>query len=244
MGLPTIAVPQYELTIPSTEKKAKYRPFLVKEEKVLLIALESENQTNIINAIRTIISNCLYGDVNVDEMPTFDLEFIFLQLRAKSKGEVIDLKYECPKCKTELEVNINTEDVNVIKNPEHTNTIELDPDLGVVMKYPTIEMQQMIQDIQEDKKSEVEGIFTMVTKCIDYIYDKDNTYPLKDHTEKEINDFIDSLTDVHFQKISKFFDTMPVLKHEFKLNCTKKKKDKTCSYKETITLSGLQSFFV
>ena len=243
MGLPTIAVPQYELTIPSTEKKAKYRPFLVKEEKVLLIALESENQTNIINAIRTIISSCLYGDVNVDEMPSFDLEFIFLQLRAKSKGEVIDLKYECPKCKTELEVNINTEDVQVIKTPEHTNTIELDTDLGVVMKYPTIEMQQMIQDIQEDKKSEVEGIFTMVTKCIDYIYDKDNTYPLKDHTEKEINDFIDSLTDVHFQKISKFFDTMPVLKHEFKLNCTKKKKDKTCSYKETITLSGLQSFF-
>ena len=124
MGLPTIAVPQYTLTIPSTEKKAKYRPFLVKEEKVLLIALESENQTNIINAIRTIISNCLYGDVNVDEMPTFDLEYIFLQLRAKSKGEVIDLKYECPKCKTELDVNINTEDVKVIKTPEHTNTIE------------------------------------------------------------------------------------------------------------------------
>jgi hypothetical protein len=244
MGLPTIAVPQYELTIPSTEKKVKYRPFLVKEEKVLLIALESENQTNIINAIRTIITNCLYGDVNVDEMPTFDLEFIFLQLRAKSKGEIIDLKYECPKCKTELEVNINTEDVQVIKTPEHTDTIELDDGLGVVMKYPTIEMQQMIQDIQEDKKSEVEGIFTMVTRCIDYIYDKDNTYPLKDYTEKEINDFIDSLTDKHFQKISKFFDTMPVLKHEFKLNCTKKKKDKTCSYKETITLSGLQSFFV
>ena len=209
-----------------------------------MIALESENQTNILNAIRTIISNCLYGDVNVDELPTFDLEFIFLQLRAKSKGEVIDLKYECPKCKTELDVNINTEDVRVIKTPEHTNTIELDTDLGVVMKYPTIETQQMIQDINENKKSEIEGIFTMVTKCIDYIYDKDNTYPLKDHTEKEVNDFIDSLTDVHFQKISKFFDTMPVLKHEFKLNCTKKKKDKTCSYKETITLSGLQSFFV
>ena len=243
MGLPTIAVPQYQLIIPSTEKKIKYRPFLVKEEKVLLIALESENQTNIINAIRTIISNCLYGDVNVNEMPTFDLEYIFLQLRAKSKGEVIDLKYECPKCKTELDVNINTEDVKVIKTPEHTNTIELDTDLGVVMKYPTIETQQMIQDINENKKSEIEGIFTMITRCIDYIYDKDNTYPLKDHTEKEVDDFIDSLTDVHFQKISKFFDTMPVLKHEFKLNCTKKKKDKTCSYKETITLSGLQSFF-
>ena len=245
MGLPTIAVPQYELTIPSTEKKAKYRPFLVKEEKVLLIALESENQTNILNAIKTIIDACIFGDtLKASEMPTFDLEYIFLQLRAKSKGEVIDLKYECPKCKTELEVNINTEDVQVIKTPEHTNTIELDTGLGVVMKYPTIEMQHMIQDIHEQKKSEVEGLFSLVTKCIDYIYDKDNTYPLKDHTEKEVNDFIDSLTDDHFQKISKFFETMPVLKHEFKLNCTKKKKDKTCSYKETITLSGLQSFFV
>ena len=244
MGLPTIAVPEYELILPSTEKKIKYRPFLVKEEKVLLIALESENQINIINAIRTIISNCLYGDINVNELPTFDLEYIFLQLRAKSKGEIIDLKYECPKCKTELNVNINTEDIQVIKNPEHTHTIELDPELGVVMKYPTIEMQQMMQDIQENKKSEVEGVFTMVTKCIDYIYDKDNTYPLKDHTEKEVTDFIDSLTDVHFQKISSFFDTMPILKHEFQLNCTKKKKDKTCSYKETIILSGLQSFFV
>ena len=144
----------------------------------------------------------------------------------------------------ELNVNINTEDIQVVKNPEHTHTIELDPELGVVMKYPTIEMQQMMQDIQENKKSEVEGVFTMVTKCIDYIYDKDNTYPLKDHTEKEVTDFIDSLTDVHFQKISSFFDTMPILKHEFQLNCTKKKKDKTCSYKETIILSGLQSFFV
>ena len=111
------------------------------------------------------------------------------------------------------------------------------------MKYPTIEMQHMIQDMQEQKKSEVEGLFSLVTKCIDYIYDKDNTYPLKDHTEKEVNDFIDSLTDEHFQKISKFFETMPVLQHEFQLKCTKKKKEKTCSYKETITLSGLQSFF-
>jgi hypothetical protein len=244
MGLPTIAVPEYELTLPSTEKKIKYRPFLVKEEKILLIALESEDQTNILNAIKTIIDACIFGDtLKASEMPTFDLEYIFLQLRAKSKGEVIDLKYECPKCKTELEVNINTEDIQVTKKDEHTNTIELNEELGVVMKYPTIEMQHMIQDMQEKKQSEVEGLFKLVTRCIDYIYDKDNTYPLKDHTEKEVNDFIDSLTDDHFQKISKFFETMPVLQHEFQLKCTKKKKEKTCSYKETITLSGLQSFF-
>jgi len=243
MGLPTIAVPQYELEIPSSKLKVKYRPFLVKEEKILLLALESEVEKNIINAIKNIIENCIYGEVNVAEMPTFDLEYIFLQLRAKSKGEVIDLKYECPKCKTELEVNLNTEDIQVTKKDGHTNTIELNEELGVVMKYPTIEMQHMIQDMQEKKQSEVEGLFKLVTRCIDYIYDKDNTYPLKDHTEKEVNDFIDSLTDDHFQKISKFFETMPVLQHEFQLKCTKKKKDRTCSYKETITLSGLQSFF-
>jgi len=244
MGLPTIAVPEYELILPSTEKKIKYRPFLVKEEKILLIALESEDQTNILNAIKTIIDACVYSDtLKASEMPTFDLEYIFLQLRAKSKGEVIDLKYECPKCKTELKIQLNTDNIMVTKQDGHTNTIELTEELGVVMKYPTIEMQHMIQDIHEQKKSEVEGLFSLVTKCIDYIYDKDNTYPLKDHTEKEVNDFIDSLTDAHFQKISKFFETMPVLQHKFELNCTKKKKDKICSYKETITLSGLQSFF-
>ena len=244
MGLPTIAVPQYELEIPSSKLKVKYRPFLVKEEKILLLALESEKQDNIISAIKTIIDACIFGDtLKASEMPTFDLEYIFLQLRAKSKGEVIDLKYECPKCKTELAVNLNTEDIQVTKKDEHTNTIKLNEELGVVMKYPTIEMQHMIQDMQEKKQSEVESLFKLVTRCIDYIYDKDNTYPLKDHTEKEVNDFIDSLTDDHFQKISKFFETMPVLQHEFQLKCTKKKKDRTCSYKETITLSGLQSFF-
>ena len=131
--------------------------------------------------------------------------------------------------------------LNNHKNKEHTTKIEFDNTLGVVMKYPTIEIQQRINQLQT--KSEVESIFQMVKECIDYIYDSENTYPLKDHTEKEIDDFVNSLSDNHFQKMSKFFETMPVLKHEFQLNCTKKKKDKTCSYKETITLSGLQSFF-
>jgi hypothetical protein len=245
MGLPTIAVPQYELEIPSSKLKVKYRPFLVKEEKILLLALESEVEKNIINAIKNIIENCIYGEVNVAEMPTFDLEYIFLQLRAKSKGEVIDLKYECPKCKTELEVHINTDELKVNFQDGHTKKIELDTNLGVVMKYPTVDIQNDIIITGEDgeKTSQVEGIFTMVTKCIDYIYDEQNTYPLKDHTEKEVDDFINSLTDVHFQKISKFFDTMPTLKHDIQLKCTKKKKNKVCSYQETITLSGLQSFF-
>ena len=245
MGLPTIAVPEYELEIPSSKLKVKYRPFLVKEEKILLLALESEKQDNIVNAIKHIIETCVYGETNVNEMPTFDLEYIFLQLRAKSKGEVIELKYECPKCKTELPININIDDIQVTFQDKHTKKIELDTNLGVVMKYPTIELQNKITQTDESEKtSDVENIFTMVTACIDYIYDNENTYPLKDHTEKEVDDFIDSLTDAHFQKLSGFFDTMPVIKHEFQIKCTKKKKDKTCSYKETQTLSGLQSFFV
>ena len=245
MGLPTIAVPEYELEIPSSKLKVKYRPFLVKEEKILLLALESEKQDNIISAIKNIIETCVYSETNVNEMPTFDLEYIFLQLRAKSKGEVIELKYECPKCKTELPININIDDIQVTFQDKHTKKIELDTNLGVVMKYPTIELQNKItQTAEGEKTSDVENIFTMVTACIDYIYDNENTYPLKDHTEKEVDDFIDSLTDAHFQKLSGFFDTMPVIKHEFQIKCTKKKKDKTCSYKETQTLSGLQSFFV
>jgi hypothetical protein len=245
MGLPTIAVPQYELEIPSSKLKVKYRPFLVKEEKILLLALESEKQDNIISAIKNIIETCVYGETNVNEMPTFDLEYIFLQLRAKSKGEVIELKYECPKCKTEVPVNISIDDIQVTFQDKHTNKIELDTNLGVVMKYPTVELQNQITKTMEgENTSQVEGIFTMVKSCIDYIYDNENTYPLKDHTEKEVDDFINSLTDAHFQKLSGFFDTMPVLKHEFQVKCTKKKKDKTCSYKETQTLSGLQSFFV
>ena len=244
MGLPTIAVPEYELEIPSSKLKVKYRPFLVKEEKILLLALESEKQDNIISAIKNIIETCVYSETNVNEMPTFDLEYVFLQLRAKSKGEVIELKYECPKCKTEIPANINIDDIKVTFQDKHTKKIELDTNLGVVMKYPTIELQNKItQTAEGEKTSDVENIFTMVKLCIDYIYDNENTYPLKDHTEKEVDDFINSLTDVHFQKISKFFDTMPTLKHDIHLQCTKKKKNKICSYKETITLSGLQSFF-
>ena len=247
MGLPTIAVPQYELTIPSTEKKAKYRPFLVKEEKVLLIALESENQTNIINAIRTIITNCLYGDVNVDEMPTFDVEYIFLQLRGKAKGEVLDLKYKCPKCEQDILIDINIDDIAIRRNKEHTKDIKINEELGVMMKYPNLSLQSKIAQATEEK-SEIEGLFETMTACIDYIYDKETTYPSKDHTEKEMVDFLESLTDEQFQKLSKFFETSPALRHEVELHCKHKvkgkgKEKKECGYKEKITLEGLNSFF-
>ena len=249
MGLPTIAVPQYTLTVPSSGETLKYRPFLVKEEKILLIAMESENQTQIIDATKTIIENCVYGDIDVNNMPTFDLEYIFLQLRGKAKGEEIDLKYKCPKCEEEIPILINIDDIQVLKQPEHTNNIKLTDDLGVMMKYPSIVLQNQIENISE-KQNKVEALFLTIIKCIDCIYDNENTYPAKDHTEKEMTDFIESLADTQFQKIAKFFDTMPKLKHEIELHCTNKiklpkgkGKEKECGYKEEVKLEGLASFF-
>jgi hypothetical protein len=247
MGLPTIAVPEYTLTIPSTKKEVKYRPFLVKEEKILLLAMESEKTEEIINATKTIIENCVYGDINVEEMPTFDIEYIFLQLRAKAKGEVLDLKYKCPKCELEIPIAINIDDITVQRNKEHTKDIKLTEELSVMMKYPNLSLQTKIAQTTGDK-SEIEGLFETMIACIDYIYDKETTYPSKDHTEKEMVDFLESLTDTQFQKMSKFFETSPALKHNVELHCKNKvkgkgKEKKECGYKEKITLEGLNSFF-
>jgi hypothetical protein len=247
MGLPTIAVPEYTLTIPSSKKEVKYRPFLVKEEKILLLAMESEKTEEIIDATKKIIENCVYGDVDVNEMPTFDIEYIFLQLRAKAKGEILDLKYKCPKCELEIPIGINIDDIEVRETKEHTKDIKLTEELGVMMKYPNLSLQTKIAQTSNNKP-EIEGLFKTIVACIDYIYDKETTYPSKDHTEKEMNDFLESLTDTQFQKLSKFFETSPALKHDVNLHCKNKvkgkgKEKKECGYKEKITLEGLNSFF-
>ena len=248
MGLPTIAVPEYILTIPSTGKEVKYRPFLVKEEKILLLAMESEKTEEIITATKTIIENCVYGDINVDEMPTFDIEYIFLKLRAKSKGEVLELKYKCPKCELEIPIAINIDDIKVVQqDKEHTKDIKINEDLGIMMKYPNLSLQTKIAQAPDDKP-EIEGLFDTMTACIDYIYDKETTYPSKDHTDQEMTTFLESLTDDQFQKLAKFFETSPTLKHDVELHCKNKvkgkgKEKKECGYKEKITLEGLNSFF-
>ena len=248
MGLPTIAVPEYTLTIPSSGKEVKYRPFLVKEEKILLLAMESENTDEIINATKNIIENCVYTDTNIDEMPTFDIEYIFLQLRGKAKGEVLDLNYKCPKCELEIPLAINIDDITVQRNKEHTKDIKLTEELGVMMKYPNLSLQAKIAQTTGDK-SKIEGLFETMIACIDYIYDKETTYPSKDHTHEEMITFLESLTDDQFQKIAKFFETSPALKHNVELHCKNKvkgkgKEKKECGYKEKITMEGLNSFFV
>ena len=251
MGLPTITVPQYTLTIPSSGKEIKYRPFLVKEEKILLIAMESEEQLQMVEATKTIIQNCVFGDVDVANMPTFDLEYIFLQLRGKAKGEEIELKFVCPTCEGEMKTKINIDQIKVTKPDGHDTNVKLTEDLGVVMKYPTIDLQAKIE-LETKEKNQVDALFFTIIQSIDYIYDKENTYPSKDNTEKEMTDFVESLTDAHFQKISNFFETMPKLKHEIELHCTNKvkskgkekgKEKKICGHKEKQMLEGLANFF-
>ena len=247
MGLPKITVPEYSLKLPSTGEEIKYRPFLVKEEKILLIAMESEDEKQIADATKTVIKNCIFGNVDIETLPIFDIEFIFLWLRGRSKGEEIELKYSCPTCKADIPIFFNIEDVSVKKTEGHTNKIQLTDELGVCLKYPDMKLQGKIDNIEDDKQIEV--VFKTILLCIDYIYDNEKTYPAKDHTADEMQDFIESLSDEQFQKISKFFDTMPKLQHDITLECTNKvkgegkKKDKVCGYKEDMTLEGLQSFF-
>ena len=247
MGLPTIVVPQYTLTIPSTGKEVKFRPFLVKEEKILLLAMESEKTEEILLATKTIIENCVFDNLDVDNMPTFDMEYIFLQLRGKAKGEVIELQYKCPTCKGSIQLDINIDDVKISRNENHTNDIKLTEDLGVIMKYPNMKLQMDMANEESKDKKEIEQLFKTIIECIDYIYDKENTYPSKDHTKKEMNDFLESLTDTQFQNIAEFFSTAPVLKHSVDLQCKNKspksKGKKECGYKEKIKLEGLNSFF-
>ena len=196
---------------------------------------------------KNIIENCVYGDIDVDTMPTFDMEYIFLQLRGKAKGEIIDLKYKCPKCDGEIPVSINIDDVNISTADNHTKDIKLTDDLGVMMKYPTLQLQAKIEQLTKET-NKIDALFSTVAHSIDYIYDKETTYPSKDHTDQEMITFIESLPDNHFQKLSNFFETAPALKHEVKLHCKHKvkgkgKEKKECGYKEPMKLEGLASFF-
>ena len=216
MTLPRIAVPKYTLIIPSSGKEISYRPFLVKEEKIILIAMESEEEKEMTGAVQNIIENCVYDDLEVQSMPMFDIEYIFLQLRAKSKGEIVDLSFDCGKCKKPIPIQIDLTKIEIIRTEGHDIKIPLSDDIGIIMKYPSMEIQSVIN---KEDNTDVENIFSTIISCIDSIWDKESVYASKDHTQQELNDFLESLPDDSFTKIQKFFDTVPVLKHEFELKC-------------------------
>jgi hypothetical protein len=236
MALPKLITPTYELEIPSTDEKIKYRPFLVKEEKILMMAMESKATADITQAVKDIVSECTFNKVKIDDMPMFDVEYIFLQIRAKSVGEVSKLKLLCQDDKkTYAEIELNLNDVKVQVGEDHTNKIELDNGMGMIMTYPTIDSfaDGGIKDINASNMLEV------ISGCILQIYEEDGkkTYDSKDQTKKELSEFIEQLSTKQFKDVQKFFETMPKLKHEITITNPKTKKE------SKITLSGLNDFF-
>ena len=237
MALPKLNTPTYELEIPSTDEKIKYRPFLVKEEKILMMALETKDNTQIVNAVKDIVSECTFNKMNISTMPMFDTEYIFLQIRSKSVGEVSKLKLLCPDGdgKTYADVELDLNKVKVQVGDDHTNKIELTDDMGVIMTYPNINSfaESGIKDINASNMLDVIG------SCILQIYEEkgEKVYEAKDQTKKELTEFIESMNTKQFQDIQKFFDTMPKLKHEIKVKNPKTKKE------SKITLTGLNDFF-
>jgi hypothetical protein len=242
--LPKIDVPLYEITLPLLKKKVKIRPFLVKEEKILLMAMESEDEKSILLAIKQIVTNCCVENINVDDLPILDLEYMFLQLRARSIGEIIDLQYKCnndikddegneKKCNNIIKLSFNALEVEPEENENHSQKIQLTSKLGVMMKYPDFKIMEKM-----DMQSETEAIQKMVINCIDYIYDEETLYYAKDASETELIDFVDSLTRDQFQKIQDFFETIPKMKKTLNFKCNK------CEYQEEVVLEGVQSFFV
>ena len=236
MALPKLNTPTYELEVPSTDEKIKYRPFLVKEEKILLMAMESKDNSQIINAVKDIVTSCTFEKVNVSKMPMFDMEYIFLQIRSKSVGEVSKLKILCPDDKkTYASVELDLTKVEVQVGDDHTNKIELTDDMGMIMTYPTIDsfLESGIEKIDATNMLDVIG------SCVLQIYEEkgEKVYEAKDQTKKELTDFIESMNSGQFKKLQSFFDTMPKLKHEIKVKNPKTKKE------SKVTLQGLNDFF-
>ena len=236
MALPKLTTPTYELEIPSTDEKIKYRPFLVKEEKILMMAMESKASADITQAVKDIVTECTFNKVTIDNMPMFDVEYIFLQIRSKSVGEVSKLKLLCPDDKkTYANCEVNLSEVKVQVGDDHTNKIELNDGMGIIMKYPTIDSfrESGIQDINASNMLEVIG------SCILQIYEEEGkkVYDTKDQTQKEVTDWIEQLNTKQFKDVQNFFETMPKLKHEMTIKNPKTKKE------SKVTLTGLNDFF-
>jgi hypothetical protein len=238
MALPKISAPRFGLIIPSNGKRISFRPFLVKEEKMLLMAAQSEDMLDMVDAVKDVIASCLIGgeeSIDVEKLPYFDLEYIFLNIRAKSIGEIIKLEYRHTSgvnyqgivCEAVTPVEINLEQVTVFKDESHKSTIKLDSNLGLELRYPTVNDVRMVSEGSDE--------IEMLAKCITNVYDADNVYEpdnLKDSLE-----FLESLNNAQFTKIMQFIETMPKLKHTFTYKCV------GCGQEDTVTLQGMSDFF-
>ena len=240
MPLPKIATPSYELELPSTGQTITYRPFLVKEEKLLVIALESEDTKQITNAIKAVIRACILSKgIKVEALPTFDIEYLFLNIRGKSVGEDLDVKLICPDDnETEVDVTISLDDIQIQKPEGHSNQIKLDNNLMMELKYPSLnEFIKNNFDPNDTSKNPMDQSFDLIGSCINKIYNQDEVWVAADCSKKEINDFLDSMNSNQFKEVEKFFETMPKLSHTVKVKNPKTKVE------SDVVLEGLASFF-
>jgi hypothetical protein len=237
MGLPKLKVPLFDIVIPSTKAEAKFRPFLVKEEKILLIAQSGGTKKEMINALKQVINNCVTTptgeDIDTEALTTFDLEYLFLKIRAKSVDNVVKLKYIDHEDDKNYEFEVSLDDVEIIYNPEHTNKIKIDDEIGMILKYPT---STVVNNLVDNTLNEADVTTMMIKNCIDKIYDADTVYLAKESSAKELDEFIDSLNVSAFEGIKKFFETMPKL--YYRIDYTNSK-----GTERTIELSTLDDFF-
>jgi hypothetical protein len=239
MPLPQIATPTYELVLPSTGKKIKYRPFLVKEEKILILALESEDQKQITEAVKSTLKSCISTRIKIDELPTFDIEYIFLNIRGKSVGESVDLIVTCPDDGiTTVPVKIYIDEIKVEQSEKHTRDIKLDETYTLRMKYPSL--NQFIESnfaIANDEKVTGEDSFKVIASCIDVVFSAEESWSASDSTEKELNDWLGTLDSRQFKQIEDFFETMPKLSHTIKVI------NPNTKVESDVKLEGITSFF-
>jgi len=245
MALPKIDVPIYSVKLVSNDQTIRFRPFTVKEEKLFLMANQSEDSDYVFKTILQVLNNCVLDEIDIEKLPIFDIEFLFLNLRARSVGENIELKYKCnnevteedgskKKCGNVVEVGMNLLEIEPSVEDTHTNKIQLSENLGVVMKYPSLDI---LENYKKDA-DELDIIIDLIVDCIDYVFDDESVYYAKDNTKEELMDFLDSLQSKDLEKIKDFFDSMPRLKKDVDFKCNK------CGHEEKIELQGIQSFFV
>ena len=238
MPLPIIETPKYEWKLPSTGKKVFYRPYLVKEEKMLMIALESRDSKQIMQAVKDTISACTYNKIDPGTLPIFDLEYMFLRIRAKSVGEISKLSLKCTSCEKNTRVDVNLDEIKMEVKNLPSNTIQLTDTIGITMNWPKVDLVAEFSDeTDSEKTNKAELAFNVIAGCIESIFDDKKVYPAKDQTKAELREFLESLNQNQFKKIQEFIEAMPKLEHNVEFEC------EHCKAKNSVLIKGIQSFF-
>jgi len=234
MALPLVNSSRYTTTIPSTGVEVDYRPYLVKEEKILMIALESKDNIAITKAVKDVIKACVLDDINIEKLAMFDLEYLFLKLRAKSVGEVADIKLKCVECNHANDISVNLDELEVKGIGEQSNVINITDSVGITMRYPSV---ADLNGISENDTKKIDGVMKLILACMENIFDDNNVYACKDETTKNLENFLDSLNSAQFQEVAKFLQEIPAISETIEFVCT------SCKHENELELKGLQSFF-